>query len=80
MAPRRRHTLSEVLGPLESEIMDVVWDDKEVTVRDVHKALKETRSIAYTTVMTTLGRLTDKGLLTRIEDQPAHRYQARVTR
>lgn len=80
MAPRRRHTLSEVLGPLESEIMDVVWDDNEVTVRDVHKALKETRSIAYTTVMTTLGRLTDKGLLTRIEDQPAHRYRARVTR
>ena len=80
MAPRRKHSLADVLGPLEAEIMDVVWDDGEVTVRDVHKRLSKGRSIAYTTVMTTLGRLTDKGLLRRIEDQPAHRYTAIVTR
>ncbi|MDQ3958398.1 MAG: BlaI/MecI/CopY family transcriptional regulator [Actinomycetota bacterium] len=80
MAARRKHTLADVLGPLESEIMDVVWDAGEVTVRDVHRALNEVRPIAYTTVMTTLGRLTDKGLLRRAEDQPAHRYSALVTR
>ncbi|CAN5555931.1 BlaI/MecI/CopY family transcriptional regulator [soil metagenome] len=74
MSARRRHTLAEVLGPLEAEIMDVVWERNEVTVRDVHRALKSTRPIAYTTVMTTLGRLADKGLLRRLEDQPAHRY------
>lgn len=80
MAARRRHTLADVLGPLENEIMDVVWDADEVTVRDVHKTLRGRRPIAYTTVMTTLGRLADKGLLKRIEDQPAHRYRALVTR
>jgi predicted transcriptional regulator len=80
MAPRRKHSLADVLGPLEAEIMDVVWDDQEVTVRDVHKRLSRGRPIAYTTVMTTLGRLTDKGLLRRIEDQPAHRYTAIVSR
>ncbi len=80
MAARRKHTLADVLGPLESEIMDVVWDEREVTVRDVHRALNESRPIAYTTVMTTLGRLTDKGLLRRVEDQPAHRYSALVSR
>lgn len=80
MAPRRKHSLSEVLGPLEAEIMDVVWDSGVVTVRDVHRSLSSARSIAYTTVMTTLGRLTDKGLLRRIEDQPAHRYRAVVSR
>jgi predicted transcriptional regulator len=74
MPARRRHTLAEVLGPLEGEIMDVVWDRGEVTVRDVHQALKTDRPIAYTTVMTTLGRLADKGLLQRMEDQPAHHY------
>lgn len=79
-AARRKHTLADVLGPLESEIMDVVWDAGEVTVRDVHRALNENRPIAYTTVMTTLGRLTDKGLLRRTEDQPAHRYSALVSR
>lgn len=80
MAPRRKHTLAEVLGPLEAEVMEVVWQRDEVTVRDVHKALKAKRSIAYTTVMTTLGRLTDKGLLQRVEGQPAHHYSPLVSR
>lgn len=80
MSSRRKHTLSEVLGPLETDIMDVVWERGEVTVRDVHHVLKDRRTIAYTTVMTTLGRLTDKGLLRRVEEQPAHRYFPVVSR
>ena len=79
-AARRKHSLSEVLGPLEAEIMEVVWDQEDVTVRDVHRSLKRGRPIAYTTVMTTLGRLTDKGLLKRMEEQPAHRYSAVISR
>ena len=80
MPARRRHTLAEVLGPLEAEIMDVVWERGEVTVREVHQALRSARPIAYTTVMTTLGRLTDKGLLRRVEDQPAHHYMPLMSR
>jgi predicted transcriptional regulator len=80
MTARRKHTLAEVLGPLESEIMDVVWDQTEVTVRDVHESLTAARPIAYTTVMTTLGRLAEKGLVQRLEDQPAHRYRPLVSR
>jgi predicted transcriptional regulator len=80
MTPRRKHSLSDVLGPLEAEIMDVVWDTGEVTVRDVHQALGTSRPLAYTTVMTTLGRLAEKGLVKRIEDQPAHHYIARISR
>jgi predicted transcriptional regulator len=80
MTARRKHTLAEVLGPLEAEVMEVVWDKDEVTVRDVHAALKARRRIAYTTVMTTLGRLADKGLLERVEVQPAHHYKPLVTR
>ena len=80
MTARRKHTLAEVLGPLESEIMDVVWDHAEVTVRDVHESLSADRPIAYTTVMTTLGRLAEKGLVKRLEDQPAHRYRPLVSR
>ena len=60
--------------------MDAVWDQGEVTVRDVHDALKRERPIAYTTVMTTLGRLADKGFVRRVEDQPAHHYSALVSR
>jgi predicted transcriptional regulator len=79
-AARRKHSLSEVLGPLEAEIMEVVWDQGEVTVRDVHRTLNQKREVAYTTIMTTLGRLADKGLLRRVEAQPAHRFSVIVTR
>ena len=79
MGSRRRQPLAAVLGPLESEVMEIIWDRGEVTVRDVYEELTEARSIAYTTVMTTMGRLTDKGLLQRLEDQPAHRYLALMT-
>ena len=80
MSARRKHSLSEVLGPLETEIMEVVWELDEVTVRDVHRRLNSHREIAYTTVMTTLGRLTDKGLLRREDGQPAHHYKPLVSR
>lgn len=80
MTARRKHSLADLLGPLESEVMDVVWDFGEVTVRDVHDALQAKHPIAYTTVMTTLGRLADKGLVRRVEDHPAHRYSVQVSR
>ncbi len=80
MTPRRREPLADVLGPLEADVMNIVWDRGEAVVRDVHSALAAHRPIAYTTVMTTMGRLTDKGLLGRLEDQPAHRYYPKLSR
>jgi predicted transcriptional regulator len=52
-----------LLGPLEARIMRAVWTGKvpePFAVRDVRAHMPE---LAYTTVMTTLGRLADKGLL-----------------
>lgn len=80
MARRRVEPLREVLGPLEADVMEVIWDLDEVTVRDVYAELRKIRRIAYTTVMTTMSRLSDKGLLRRSETQPAHRYSALVSR
>src|SRR5947208_13517716 len=59
--------------------MKVMWRRGEVAVRDVYAELKSRRDIAYTTVMTTMGRLSDKGFLRRIETQPAHRYSPLLT-
>ena len=80
MARRRVEPLREVLGPLEADVMEVIWGLDEVTVRDVYAELRKTRPIAYTTVMTTMSRLSDKGLLRRAETQPAHRYSPLVSR
>lgn len=67
------------LGPLERELMGVLWDsDGPMTVREVLSVVNDgrTESLAYTTVMTTLARLADKGLAARDRDGRAHRYRA----
>lgn len=72
--------LRKVLGTLEAEVMEVVWAEGDVSVRDVHRRLARKRAIAYTTVMTTLVRLARKGLLTRHLADGAYRYAPAVTR
>jgi BlaI family transcriptional regulator, penicillinase repressor len=62
------------LTPRELAIMQVVWEQGNVTVRDVHEALNRERKVAYTTVMTLMGILTTKGFLTRRESERAYVY------
>lgn len=65
------------LGTLERSVMNQLWNaDKPVTVRQVHDALLAERALAYTTVMTVLRRLADKGLARQLRDGRAHRYAA----
>lgn len=61
--------LLEVLGPLEKEIMQIVWKRKETSTHDVLGELKKKRDIAMTTVSSTLNRLFDKKLLKRRTDK-----------
>jgi predicted transcriptional regulator len=77
---RRNDPIETLLGPLEQDVMEVVWKLGESTVRDVHNELASTRTIAYTTVMTTMARLATKGLLLRDTEGLAHRYRAAVSR
>lgn len=62
--------LRKFMGDLEVDIMELVWKkaDPTVTVRDIYDVLRQQRQIAYTTVMTTMVRLAEKGLL-RIVDK-----------
>ena len=50
-----------LLGPLEMDIMTILWQRGEATTQDVKSRLP--RSAAYTTILTTLKRLHSKGLL-----------------
>ena len=60
--------------------MQVVWDRGAVTVREVYEAFRLRRSIAYTTVLTTMRILEQKGHLSVSRAARAHVYQARSTR
>lgn len=77
---RRTDPIDELLGPLEQDVMEVVWQLGDATVRDVHDRLASQRKIAYTTVMTTMTRLASKGLLVRDTNELAHRYRPAVSR
>jgi BlaI family penicillinase repressor len=54
---------ARVLGQQELQIMTVAWERGRVTVRDVYEALRERRQVAYTTVMTMMNILDEKGFL-----------------
>ncbi|KAI9131659.1 BlaI/MecI/CopY family transcriptional regulator [Acaryochloris sp. CCMEE 5410] len=53
------------LGPLEFEILNLIWDLGTATVKQVHEQIltNPDRELAYTSVTTVLNRLTKKGWL-----------------
>lgn len=72
--------VGHVLGPLEERLMDAVWTGGPGTVRDVCGRLRGRGSSVYTTIMTTLDRLHQKGLLSRRKEGNAFLYSAAMTR
>jgi BlaI family penicillinase repressor len=63
------------LTDAELEIMHVIWDFGGGTVRQVHERLNQQRPLAYTTVMTMMNILEEKGHLTRRKEGRAYRYE-----
>jgi predicted transcriptional regulator len=59
---------SKTLTEQELEIMKIVWDRGSATVRDVYETLLERRRVAYTSVMTMMNILEQKGHLKRAGD------------
>ncbi|GAA2445680.1 BlaI/MecI/CopY family transcriptional regulator [Actinomadura vinacea] len=69
------------LGSLESSIMDVLWAaDGPLTVRETLESLNRERTppLAYTTVLTVMSRLADKGALVRTAKGRGHAYAPAV--
>ena len=63
------------LTPHELAIMKVVWRLEKATVRDVYEALRTRREIAYTTVMTMMKILEEKGYLEKTRVERAYEYR-----
>lgn len=71
----RKKGLRKILGDLEADVMEVIWDRGRATVHDVHERLAAAnREVAYTTVMTVMSRLADKGLLKKRKAGAAYVY------
>jgi len=72
-----RPGIRKVLGDLEAEIMEFIWShpsENGIPVREVFEVLYDRRRIAYTTVMSTMGRLAKKKLLRAEKRDQAYLY------
>lgn len=71
-----------LLHDLEADVLEQLWKTSGdgTTVREVHTALERNRSIAYTTVMTTMDRLWKKGVLRRVLQGKAYLYSCLLER
>lgn len=69
------------LGPLETEILDILWDLESATVKEIHDRIlaDPDRDLAYASVTTVLQRLAQKGWLTCDKQDRAFRWRPLVS-
>lgn len=73
---------NKVLKPTESEleILQVLWDKGEATVRDVHEELSATKDCGYTTTLKLMQIMFEKGLVLRDDSSRTHVYEANISK
>lgn len=72
-----RPSLSK-LGETELEVLNIMWDLGSASVADVRERILKDRDIAYTTVMTVMRKLADKGYLSFTEDGKSYVYAPEI--
>lgn len=64
----------------ELELLTILWDRGEATVRDVFEAVNERRPVVYTGVQKLMQIMLDKGLVERDATERAHIYRAAIAK
>jgi BlaI family transcriptional regulator, penicillinase repressor len=72
--------VNQVLGELQTRVMEHLWSDGPVSLSDLRRALARRGEVAYTTVATELTRLQRKGLVRKTGTYLETRYTAALTR
>lgn len=62
-------------GPLEHDILDILWEKGEASGRELFDDIKSTREIALTTVLTVLERLYKKGLVRKVKGASVYLFR-----
>lgn len=73
---------SSSIKPTESEleILQIIWNKEQATVREVHEELIKTKPSGYTTTLKLMQIMHEKGIVTRDERKKSHVYFAAVSR
>ena len=66
--------------PAELEVLQIIWEHGPCTVREVMNLLSPKRSRAYTSIMSLMSVMADKGMLRQKADGKAFIYSAKVSR
>src|SRR5213594_2206163 len=76
----KRSLDSIILTRQELQIMKVVWEHEHATVREVCEIISRNKQTAYTTILTLMGILEEKGALTHIRSGRAYVYRPLLSR
>ncbi|QNI35229.1 BlaI/MecI/CopY family transcriptional regulator [Edaphobacter albus] len=70
----------EIPKPTESELelLTILWERGQATVRELFEAVNQQRPVVYTGVLKLLQIMTEKGLVERDESERAHVYRAAI--
>ncbi len=70
------------LGPLEAEILNIIWDNARLSATDIHDRIliNPDRELAYGSVMTVVRRLEQKGWIACQKEGRSLHWQARISR
>jgi len=71
-----RPGLEKFMGRLEAEVMKIVWANEPMTVKRALYFINKEYNYAYTTIMTVMSRLSEKGFLTREKQGASYLYSA----
>lgn len=80
MTHKKKTNIEKPLTEVELELMNVIWDLEECTVKDVQTRLPEGRDLAYTSVATIMKILEQKGAVSSHKAERAHIYQPIISR
>lgn len=69
-----------ILGHLEQDILDMLWSSGEASGKEIFTAIRRTRDIALTTVLTVLERLGKKGLVIKEKGESVYLFRPAFTR
>ncbi|MDB4698579.1 BlaI/MecI/CopY family transcriptional regulator [Candidatus Latescibacteria bacterium] len=75
-----KESSNKKLTPLETLIMNALWDESPAAVKQVQGRLKSVKPMAYSTVLTMMRILRDKGFLVSERQGKADLYRPVVSR
>ena len=62
----------------ELEVLNILWENEPLTVREIHSELAKSKDVGYTTALKIMQNMTQKGILSREKSGKSHLYYAAI--